>query len=311
MKPITFTHRGPLSLLLAAHLIGCSRSDQPSQAASAATALDEVLLVEAEALRDRGFEGLVLDTRPQPEFEAGHIPGAISLPTNKTFAEPLEENNFLARDLGEIQELFRAHGINNEDPVLVYDKGDFKDAARMFWVMETHGVTDVRVLDGGWGAWLAAGGEQGAEATTPPTVSDLEVVMRSERQVLKMEVLQAIEEDSIEIIDARPLSDYVGKTANEARGGHVPTARNIEWTENKRNFGSYWRFKTLEELQEIYARVPSDKRVIVYCNKGKQSAVAYLALRRIGRAVAAYDGSWYEWSRDEAMPIMVPVLEEE
>lgn len=61
------------------------------------------------------------------------------------------------------------------------------------------------------------------------------------------------------------------------------------------------------ELSSLVAeKTGSGGKVIAYCNRGKQSAVIYLALRCAGVDVAAYNGSWIEWCRESALPVEMP-----
>jgi len=48
-------------------------------------------------------------------------------------------------------------GIGNATPVVVYDNAGSAQASRAWWTLRWAGLTDVRVLDGGCGAWAAAG----------------------------------------------------------------------------------------------------------------------------------------------------------
>ena len=56
-----------------------------------------------------------------------------------------------------IEHLLDLRGVTPTTPVVVYDEQSGMRAARAFWFLEYFGHPSVRVLDGGFGAWVAAG----------------------------------------------------------------------------------------------------------------------------------------------------------
>ncbi|KXZ46439.1 hypothetical protein GPECTOR_43g875 [Gonium pectorale] len=54
---------------------------------------------------------------------------------------------------------FEARGLSADMPVVVYDDGASKTAARVWWQLQLYGHPSPRILYGGWAAWRAAGGE--------------------------------------------------------------------------------------------------------------------------------------------------------
>ena len=66
-----------------------------------------------------------------------------------------------------------------------------------------------------------------------------------------------------------------------ARGGAIPGAVHLEWTQNLDDKGF---FKSADELKQMYAErnIAPDKEVIPYCQGGYRAAHTYLALRLIG-----------------------------
>ena len=91
-----------------------------------------------------------------------------------------------------------------------------------------------------------------------------------------------------------------------ARGGAVPGAVHLEWTNN---LGPDGAFKPLDELRKMYehAGVTPDREVVTYCQGGYRAAHSYLALRLLGYPrVRNYIGSWKEWGDRVDLPIEHP-----
>ena len=61
----------------------------------------------------------------------------------------------MALNRARFQDFARRLGIDNDSQVVVYDEK--YDATRLWWMFYLYGKTDVRVLDGGYQGWKAAG----------------------------------------------------------------------------------------------------------------------------------------------------------
>ena len=117
----------------------------------------------------RGLLGpvTVLDVRYQtggpdgrPAYEAGHIPGAVYVDLDTRLAAPRRASRAAGtrcRRPRSSRPRCGAAGVRDDRPVVVYDDWGGRAAARAWWLLRYHGHGDVRVLDGGWPAWLAAG----------------------------------------------------------------------------------------------------------------------------------------------------------
>ena len=60
-------------------------------------------------------------------------------------------------DVSDLQAKARAWGIRGDGIVVVYDNSGGAQASRAWWTLRWAGLANVRVLDGGYGAWIAAG----------------------------------------------------------------------------------------------------------------------------------------------------------
>ena len=106
--------------------------------------------------------------------------------------------------------------------------------------------------------------------------------------------------------DTRSDGEYCGTTVRAKRGGAVPGAVHVEWTNN---LDSHGEFKSASELVALYeaAGVTAEKEVVSYCQGGYRAAHSYLALRLIGYPrIRNYIGSWKEWGDREDLPVEIP-----
>jgi thiosulfate/3-mercaptopyruvate sulfurtransferase len=164
-------------------------------------------------------------------------------------------------------------------------------------VLEQLGHADKRLLNGGIGAWTAAGGalETGPSAAAPAVTPyrgtpNTAVLATLER------VTAEFKDPTTMLVDARSEPEYVD--------GHIPGAVHVEFTTNAAGTApKVW--KSAEELRALYAAagVTPDKSVIPYCTTGVRSAVTYFTLRLLGyERVALFTGSWAEWSSHPELP---------
>jgi len=129
---------------------------------------------------------------------------------------------------------------------------------------------------------------------------------RPDRIATADDVLNKLHTSSAVIVDTRSDAEYTGQLVRAKRGGAIPGAVHLEWTNNLDAKGF---FKSADELTKMYAErhITADKEVIPHCQGAYRSAHTYLALRLIGYPnVRNYLGSWGEWGNREDLPIEHP-----
>jgi thiosulfate/3-mercaptopyruvate sulfurtransferase len=251
-----------------------------------------------------GTPPLLLDLRPPDAYTAGHIAGAIHIDlwgVSLIDTDPAPLKAFMWM----IEHVLAVHGVDAATPIVVYDQQSGVRAARAFWFLEYFGHPSVRLLDGGFNAWIAEDLPVTREAG-PARNSDWTGLRLDHTLATWREVREAVEKGDAVILDARTDGEYTGSTVRARRGGAVPGAVHIEWTRNLTPSGDY---KPAAELKRMYedAGVTPDREVIAYCQGGYRAAHSYLALRLLGYPrVRMYLGSWKEWGDREDLPIERP-----
>lgn len=264
-----------------------------------------VSTTELRALLVREPRPVLLDVRYRlggppggREHEAGHVPGAAYVDLDRDLAAPPGAGGrHPLPDSGTFLAAMRAAGVRADRPVVVYDDWAGHAAARAWWLLRHHGHRDVRVLDGGWSAWVADGGEVETGPVVPEH-GDLD------GEPGHMPVVEG--EDVLDVgvlVDARAPERYRGEVEPvDPVAGHVPGAVNVPTARNLTEDG---RFRPVEELQEVYAGVGAvpGADVAAYCGSGVTACLDVLALELVGVRAALYPGSWSGWITDPSRPV--------
>ena len=243
------------------------------------------MLVSAAQLD--GMDGhVLLDCRGFADYKKSHIPGAVNL---DVFAFHWYDTSPEGLDafVSQARRLASHAGLCDRRRAVFYDGTSGMLAARGLWIAKLLGHPDAAMLDGGLAAWSAGGRplEEGTRAFSPcgePSGTDRSVLIGRDELASGLE--------SLRVIDARSEAEYRGRDVRAARGGHVPGADNIDWTENLNPDGS---FKSPERLRALYG---PDRPTAVYCHGAYRAANTFVAMRLAGYSdVRVYLGSWGEW----------------
>jgi thiosulfate/3-mercaptopyruvate sulfurtransferase len=263
----------------------------------------ELLLEPVELARpDVAKPFVVLDARERRKYEGGHVPQARWVDP-AAWAKAFDHGQDAAgwgRRIGGL-------GIGSDTPVVVYDDNHAKDAARVWWLLRYWGVADVRLLNGGWAGWTAAGNpaEKGEAVATAVA---FEPRSRPARLATKEQLLKSLDGGALQVVDARSAKEFCGEERlTNKRAGAIPGARNLEWSEliDKETH----RFKPAAELRRLFERagVGLDRPTATYCQSGGRAAVLAFGLELMGaRQVSNYYPSWAEWGNAEDTPVVLP-----
>jgi thiosulfate/3-mercaptopyruvate sulfurtransferase len=245
----------------------------------------------------------------RPEHRAAHLPGAVHVDLDAELAgrgAPTDGRHPLPAT-ADLQAAARRWGLRAGDAVVVYDDLGGLSAARAWWLLRVSGIADVRLLDGGLGAWCAAGLPVEAGDVTPePGDVVLEPVGagRDGLGVVDTEAAAGFPAHGA-LVDSRAAERWRGDVEPvDPRAGHVPGALNVPTAGNLAPDGTFLESDALAARYRA-AGVDLDGDVAVYCGSGVTAAHAALALTLVGARPAVWPGSWSAWSSDPARPVAV------
>jgi thiosulfate/3-mercaptopyruvate sulfurtransferase len=267
---------------------------------------DLPLIIEPDALQQRlGEEGLLVVDLSKPEVHSQfHVPTAVHLDYPRIIGVRQPVMGLLP-DLGALSEVLASIGMNPDAHVVAYDDEGGGKASRLLWTLEVIGHRGYSLLNGGLHAW---GNERHPLDDRPSRprrgeypIEGLDTTPIADGQY----VLDHLDDPGVVLLDARTPEEYQGTKVLAARGGHIPGAVNLDWTETmdkERNL----RLKPEVVLRGMLEErgITPDKEVVTYCQTHHRSAHSYIMLRSLGYSrVKGYPGSWSEWGNIPDAPI--------
>lgn len=234
-------------------------------------------------------------------YLAGHIPGAVFTDLDRDLAAPPGTGGrHPMPPAAGFEAAMRRAGVSGDRPVVVYDDADSMAAARAWWLLRYFGHPSVRVLDGGYRAWTAAGLPV-ETAASRPAAGDF-TASPGHLELLDAAGAAALARAGL-LLDARAGERYRGETEPlDPVAGHIPGAISAPTAGNVNPDGT---FRPAADLARRFAALGAVDGTAVgaYCGSGVTAAHEVLALSLAGIPAALYTGSWSDWITDPTRPI--------
>ena len=242
------------------------------------------------------------------EFDAGHIPGAQFLDHEVELAATRTGRNgrhpLPARE--DFAALMAQKGVDANSEVVAYDASGGMFAAHLWWMLRWLGHGNVRVLDGGWQAWVQAGHPVSDEATAPQGSGGAHHWPVPGTPAVDVQaVLDNIPAQAFTVLDARAANRYRGEVEPmDPVAGHIPGALNRPNGENLQPDG---HFKSAAVLAQEFGTLLAGRdpaEIVHQCGSGITACHNLLAMEIAGLPGSRlYAGSWSEWCADPARPV--------
>jgi thiosulfate/3-mercaptopyruvate sulfurtransferase len=246
---------------------------------------------------------LILDLSQAEIYQQGHIPHALHVDPALLLCGTAPVPNKLP-SADQLSALFSGLGLTPERQVVVYDDQMGALAGRMIWTLHCVGHRRASFLNGQLPAWIQAGQPQEStenSATPSHFRAEIDPSLIADAEY----ILAHLGDAGLRIWDARTEAEYRGeRIVNAKKGGHIPGARWLEWTDCLISPTDTRLRPDAELLAVLRARgITPQHQVITHCQTHRRSGLTYLVARHLGfEQVRCYDGSWFEWGNCDDTP---------
>jgi thiosulfate/3-mercaptopyruvate sulfurtransferase len=258
---------------------------------------------ELESLLDHQ-ELMIIDLSHPQTYSQVHIPGAIHITPSELVCGIPPASGKLPT-LEQLNVLFSKMGYSPNKHIIVYDDEGGGWAGRFIWTLDVIGHKNYSYLNGGILAWAKEGHPVNAESVN---VTPIEQNLTINTNVIaEVEtILDALDDPTVKIWDARTAEEYTGTKLSSQRGGHIPGAVNLDWL-NTMDKNRNLRLLPLPQLAEKLKTlgIEAEDEIITHCQTHHRSGLTYLIAKALGHKVKGYHGSWSEWGNLPDTPIEI------
>ncbi|WP_372366263.1 sulfurtransferase [Candidatus Uabimicrobium sp. HlEnr_7] len=246
-------------------------------------------------------------------YNTGHIRNAVKIDWQNDLQDDLMRD-YISKE--KFENLMDKKGIGSDTTVVFYgDKSNWW-ACYAFWAFTMYGHKNCKLLNGGRQKWISDGREMTKDIVEFPAQSyTVSEVNEEEIRAFRDHVLNHIEQKK-PLIDVRSPGEFTGELLHmpdypqegSLRGGHIPGAKSVPWSQAANEDGTFKGRQALVELYKEGAGIDINDDVVVYCRIGERSSHTWFVLRYLlgYKNVRNYDGSWTEWGNLVRVPIERP-----
>jgi thiosulfate/3-mercaptopyruvate sulfurtransferase len=252
-------------------------------------------------LNDPGL--LIVDLGKESVYQQVHVPGAV-LCNGKQLLSGQQPAPGKLPPVEQLSAAFSALGLTPDTHVVVYDDEGGAWSGRFIWTLDVIGHRRYSYLNGGIHAWLAAGLPTESRANAPRPSDYRAQIVAGASADLDYVLAHHADPDHV-IWDARTPEEFDGSMVRAQRAGHIPGARNYEWT-RAIDRANALRVRPLEQVRAELAElgISGGKTIITHCQTHHRSGFTYLLGKILGfEKMKAYAGSWSEWGNRPDTPV--------
>lgn len=224
-------------------------------------------------------------------YHQGHLPGAFyaDLEHDLSSAVQAHGGRHPLPDFQQLQKLWQSFGINQHSTVVVYDDSRMAYAARAWWLLKVMGHEDVRILNGGFTAWVK---NHGMIDRRDPIFKQGNFKMDLQTN-LTIDRHQILTDASLTLIDSREARRFQGlEEPIDPIAGHIPNAVNYFWQDITDGQAFV---KSIEWQKNHWSTLTTKENLAVYCGSGVTACVNIFSLHLCGINAKLYPGSWSDW----------------
>jgi len=259
-----------------------------------------------QRLGDPDVRVLEASTAKDATYDAAHIPGAAWIDAHGNLLRNGDESSGAILTPEQFAALMSRLGVTPRTTVVWYGDRHSSYAIRGFWTLDYYQhAGGCYVLEGGRERWIA---ERRPLTADVPSVAPASYPVPPRRNLASeaswQEVLAAINAPDRVVLDVRAREEYDGQLVRAKRGGHVPGAAHIEWTDAAAGDNMLRPAADLRAMYEAHGVTP-DKEIIAHCQLGIRAVHTWFVLKHVlgYPNVKNYDGSWQEWGNRDDLPI--------
>ena len=250
----------------------------------------------------------------------GHIPGAQLILYKHVRGDRKIDGRTIKHMVvssEQFETLLQQAGVNQNSHIVIATNAesafDLTMASRMYWQVKYFGHDNVSILDGGTAQWLVDGRDISTSSEKPKPGNWQAQQVKDTIFASSDDVHLASNNDDIQIVDVRPLGQYLGafKSGKAKSKGHIPTAK-VFPVDLLASRSTPVKFSSAGELNQLSNALGIDaqKAVITYCNSGHMASGSWFAFHEIlgNKNVRLYDGSMHQWTHEDR-PVISMKLE--